>query len=87
MQLIAQVVACHRTYLGVFIQWVADLRAAHVRDKSVFKTWADGLNDHKPFRRDAALPGVDQSAGDTHRDRGIEVGIVQDHIGVAAAQF
>ena len=87
MQFFAQIGPGQRADLRAKIGGRTDLARRHAVDEALFKGRAHLLHHDEALGRDAALSAVDEARPGAHLGGEVEVGIGQNHIRVAAAEF
>ena len=87
MQLVAQIDARLRPDLDIGLERWADLRRPHALDHAALERLAHRLDDDEALGGNAALARVDEPTLRARRDRGDEIGVLEHHVGVAAAEL
>ena len=87
MQRLPQVGAGQRSYIGRLVEGIAERLFAHERDDQVLELASEGIDDEEALGGDAALSGVDESAGDAGFRGEFDVRILEYQVRVAPAQF
>eukprot|EP00906_Rhabdomonas_costata_P017519 RCo025295 len=77
----------HGPHLGLWVQGVAHLDRGHLRREQCEKLVVHSLRDDEPLGSDAALTAVQGATCGAHLRRVVQLGVLEDEVGIAAAQL
>ncbi len=87
MQLVAQVLPRHRRQRGRCVLRIAEPALGRRGDEAAHEVVGDGIDHYEALGRDAGLPGIVEARLHRRRHGDVQIGVVQHHEGVAAAEF